>query len=350
MKILHINLERGWRGGERQTLYLMEGLRSRGHECSLLARRGDVMAQRARDRGFLVIEIGKPFLLRGYLLRHYDVIHAHEMRGLQIASLWKGFHARPVVYTRRVDYTPSGDVITRMTYARVDTLVAISRKIESIMREWGFDADRIRVIRSTVHLGDGEPFPGKVAALRERFHGKKVAGCVAALVGHKDHRTLLEAASLLKDARPDIVFVLVGDGPLAKQLKQYARELGLSNVLFEGYQPDPYPYFKIFDVFVLTSKEEGLGSSILDAFRYKVPVVATAAGGVPELVVEGQTGLLVETGDPRAVADAILRILEDPVLRASCVERAHCLVTSVYTVENMAGSYEQVYRDVLSSL
>ncbi|HOS97433.1 MAG TPA: hypothetical protein PLU54_07245, partial [Deltaproteobacteria bacterium] len=124
MKILHINLERGWRGGEQQTLYLMEGLRSLGHESALLARSNRDLLSRVRAAVFPVIVISKPFVIHGRHARGYDIIHAHETRGLQIASVWKRLHGKPLIYTRRVDNPPGSHLFNRWKFGQVDRLVA----------------------------------------------------------------------------------------------------------------------------------------------------------------------------------------------------------------------------------
>lgn len=345
MKILHINLERGWYGGERQTLYLMEGLRSLGHENTLLARENEIFVRRVREKGFPVHVLEKPFLLHGSLLKEFDIVHAHEKRGLQLAVLWKPLHGRPVVYTRRVDYIPDRHMINRFMYRKLDILIAISEKIRDIMVAWGVSPERIRVIRSTVPI-DRIVRPEDSEILRKRFSGKRVVGCVASLVAHKDHNTLLEAAAIIERHRSDVVFLLLGDGELRSELEYKAAELGLRGIIFEGYQNNPYPYFRIFDVFTLTSREEGLGSSILDAFLYRVPVVATAAGGIPELVRDRETGLLAGVNDPRMVAREIEEMLDNDVLRSHCIGNAYALVEKEFNLDTMARSYESVYREV----
>lgn len=347
MRIAHINLEHGWRGGERQTLYLMEGLRALGHECHLIARNNEVFTERASQRGFPVHIIHKPFLLRGGMLSRFDIVHVHETRGLQIAALWKPIHSRPLVATRRVDNMPSGNALTRLMYGQVDRLVVISDKIRVVMGNWGVKDEKISVIPDSVDR-DSKPSEHTVTKLRERFRSKKVIGCVASLEKRKDHHTLLKAASIVQGKRDDAVFVLIGDGDLRSELEREASRLRLMNVVFEGYQDDPYSYYRVFDIFVMTSRQEGLGSSILDAFFYRVPVVVTAAGGMPEIVKDGKTGLLAEVGNPLMVAQAILRMLEDDTLRNGCIEKAHALLMERFTIEHMSKSYELVYHDVLS--
>ena len=348
MRILHINLERGWRGGERQTLYLMEGLRDLGYENHLLTRKNNLFIQRAIEYGFSPKTIKKPFLLHGLFLRHFDIIQLHEVRGLQFAAFWKFLHGKPLVFTRRVDNMPSNHFFTRFKYKRVDHLIAISGKIKSVMVEWGFDPGRILVIPSAVSLVSKAQLT-KVHKLKKRFSGRKIVGCVAALEDRKDHFTLLDAATLVNRQRSDVVFVLLGEGVLREKLEAKAKELSLNNVVFEGYQNDPHSYYPIFDVFLITSKSEGLGSAILDAFFYRIPVVATATGGIPDLVVNEQTGLLSPVGSAHKVAQDVLRMLDNQDLRKSCISQAYSLVKRDFCIPVMAGSYDKVYRRLTSS-
>ena len=224
-------------------------------------------------------------------------------------------------------------------------MAAISETISSVMKTWGLDASRIRVIYSAVET-QRYVRQDAVEKLKKRFGSKKVVGCVASLEKRKDHHTLLKAASLIQRQRNDVVFVLVGAGDLRADLEREVSLLGLKNVMFEGYQDDPYSYYQVFDVFVMTSRQEGLGSSILDAFSYRVPVVATAAGGIPEIIKDHETGLLADIGSPAMVAVSILRML-DETLRISCIERAYAFLMERFTVDRMAQSYEQMYQDVL---
>ncbi len=345
MRVVHINFAKGWRGGERQTLLLMQGLRAQGVESALAARKGEPLAQRAREAGFEVSELRRPWMLRGGIARNFDIMHAHEARALQVAAIWKLTHPKPLVTTRRVDFSPSDSPFTRFKYAQANRIVAISVGVRVVMEAWGAHADALRVVHSAISLEDNSQ-PGHVAELHKRFAGRKVIGCVAALVGHKDHATLLRAAKRLLTPNPDVLFLLLGEGELRLQLEATVQELGLTNVIFEGYQSDPYSYFKIFDAFVMTSREEGLGSSILDAFAYQVPVVATKAGGIPEMVKDGETGLLCEIGDDEAVARSLDRVLQDVTLRDRLTTGAHALLEREFTADRMAERYVEIYKDI----
>lgn len=345
MRVLHINLERGWRGGERQTLYLIKGLDEIGCENQLLSRNNDAFVQRAVKFGLNVKIIRKPFLCHGPFLRQFDIIQAHEVRGLQLAAFWKFFHKRPLVFTRRVDNMPSHHLLTRFKYRQVDQLIAISERIRSVMAEWGVPSNLITVIHSSINL-ENRAQPAKVTDLKNRFRGRKVIGCVGSLEGRKDHSTLLESAVLLKKKRDDVIFLLIGDGVLRPRLENKTKELGLGNVIFEGHQEDPYSYYPVFDVFLMTSRSEGLGSAILDAFFYRIPVVATGAGGIPELVVHGKTGLLASVGCPDEISEHLIRMLEDRDLRHRCASEAYNLVKRDFSIPAMANAYYQIYAEL----
>jgi glycosyltransferase involved in cell wall biosynthesis len=324
----------------------MEGLRRLGHESLLIARTNEMFISKTRDMGFPVHVIRKPFLLHGGILSGFDVIHAHETRGIQLAVAWKPIHGRPIVATRRIDTPPSHNPLTRLIYSRLDSLAAVSEKVKSVMNAWEGNSRDIMVIPDSIdmnrHLSDST-----LRTLKDRFRSMKVIGCIAALEKRKDHITLLKAASLIQEKRQDVVFVFIGDGDLREELERQAKELHLHNVIFEGYQDDPYPYYPIFDVFVLTSREEGLGSSILDAFFYHVPVVATAAGGIPELVKNGETGLLSGVGDYAGIAGSLLKMLDDTDFRTYCTTNAYGMLAERFSIEAMARSYEGIYLGLI---
>jgi glycosyltransferase involved in cell wall biosynthesis len=141
-------------------------------------------------------------------------------------------------------------------------------------------------------------------------------GNVAALTDHKDHATLLEAAALVSARRPEARFVIVGDGERRAELEARARALGTAErVIFAGFRDDVDRLLPAFDVFCLSSHLEGLGTSLLDAMCFARPVVATAAGGIPEAVLDGVTGRVVPVRDVRALADALVEVLSHPERR-----------------------------------
>lgn len=348
MRVLHVNLAPGWRGGERQTLLLMEGLRERGVSNVLLARAGAPMAHRARAAGFEVRDpggLGSIGVLRGH-----DVLHAHEARAVGLAVLTKTWHRAPVVATRRVDKAPGKGWLTHRKYRRVDRLVAISVAVRTVLHQWDPSLGLLPVIPSAVPV-ESAADPDRVALLRERFAGRRVIGTVGALViRQKDPLTLIRGFARLAKTRSDVVLVLVGDGPDRHLLEVEVARLGLrQRVFFEGFQADPWSYYAMMDVFALTSRMEGLGTAILDAFAYRVPVVATRAGGIPELIGADDRGWLVDSGDPEGLAHCLGQMLDHPTEAVRRAEEARQYLTSHHSVAAMAEAYQGIYAEVLGA-
>jgi glycosyltransferase involved in cell wall biosynthesis len=177
--------------------------------------------------------------------------------------------------------------------------------------------------------------------------GAPVVGNVAALTGHKDHATLIEAAGLVLRARPETRFVIVGEGPLRRELEARVREGGLAGrVAFAGFRDDVDRLLPAFDVFCLSSQLEGLGTSVLDAMAFGRPVVATAAGGIPEAVEDGVTGRVVPVRDPVALARALLDVLRDPEARRAMGDAGRQRFLARFTADRMAEETLRVYAEL----
>jgi glycosyltransferase involved in cell wall biosynthesis len=169
-------------------------------------------------------------------------------------------------------------------------------------------------------------------------------GNVAALVPHKGHRYLIEAAHLVVQAIPDTRFVILGEGELREHLEHLVREHHLEkHVFLAGFRTDVIGCIKGFDLFVMSSVTEGLGTSLLDAMACRKAIVGTRAGGIPEVVDDGRTGLVVAPRDPHALASAIVRLLRDRTLRDEMAEAGYARVRERFTVERMVAETAAVY-------
>jgi glycosyltransferase involved in cell wall biosynthesis len=174
-----------------------------------------------------------------------------------------------------------------------------------------------------------------------------IVGNVAALVPHKGQRHLIDAAAIVVRQIPDARFVIAGEGELRHALERQIRDRHLEkHVILLGFRPDVLSLHKVFDVFVMSSVTEGLGTSLLDAMACGKPVVATEAGGIPEVVEDGLTGLLVPVRDPEAMAAAIIRLLHDAGLRRQMGEAAILSVRERFSVERMVLDTLRVYQRV----
>jgi glycosyltransferase involved in cell wall biosynthesis len=335
-----MNFERGWRGGERQTLYCMRQFRAAGHDVSLLARRGGQIAQIARSEGFAVHEQDSPAGQLRFLLasgKTFDIIHAQTANTVTWAALTRWRHRRPVAFSRRTDFRVTNDAKTRFKWACINLFVAISESAASEPRRLGF---KPVIIRSAI-----EPVivdAARIERFRDAFpiRGKRFIGTSAALIDDKDPLTLIRAVHQLAQARDDFVFVHLGGGGNAEQAaKNLVAQLGLEKTyLFAGFQKDIESLYSAMDVFVMSSAEEALGSSVLDAFLQRIPVVSTDAGGLKESLADGR-GVLCKVGDHAALAAGMQRMLDDSGFRADAVERAYAYVRREHDVAEMARRY-----------
>ncbi|MDP1568369.1 MAG: glycosyltransferase [Vicinamibacterales bacterium] len=326
---LHIDTGRTWRGGQNQAFLTVLGLRGLGHRTVLVAHPQGVLFQRAREGPDLVplaprnaMDLGAAWRL-SRLIREYrpDVVHAQDAHAVSMAALALSFGApvpRPrLLASRRVDFHLQRHSFSRWVYRQVDGFIAASGAIRDILVRDGVPASRIVVVHDGI---DVERISGMPAVdLHQELwlpHGVPVIVNVAALVDHKGQRHLIDAMPRVRRAVPDAHAVIFGEGELRGALERQVKDLHLDkHVLLPGFREDVLSLAKTADLFVMSSITEGLGSTLLDAMAMGLAVVGTRAGGIPEAVVHGETGLLVPPGDPAALAEAIIRLLKSPALR-----------------------------------
>jgi glycosyltransferase involved in cell wall biosynthesis len=286
----------------------------------------------------------------GKIVREHeiDILHAHTAHGHMMACLGRKFAGRgKVVVSRRVDFVPKQTFTNRIKYGMPDRYVAISRKIGDVLREFGIGDDKISVVYSAIDPGrmDVEAVPR--GELPCESSGPLI-GNVAALVDHKDQGTLIRAMQVVLKEIPDASLVIAGEGTLRGELERLVGELELGErVHFLGYRDDVPCLMGALDVFVMSSKEEGLCTSILDAMAAGVPVAATAGGGIPEIVRHEETGLLAEIGDVEALGGHIVRLLRDSELCANLKGNARAMIEKTHTVERMVEGNLAVYEELM---
>jgi len=340
--LAHVNLARGFRGGERQTELLIRGLAALGWTQRLVVRRHQPLAARCRDvPGLQIVEAGAGVAGAVLALGGAGLVHSHEGRGVQAAWLNRVFRGVPYVITRRVQKGPGATRLNRRMYRSAAAVVAISEAIRGALAR--LDAQLpVTVIPSA---SSGLPVkPGNVERLRASFGGRFVAGHVGVLDdSHKGQLQIIGLARRWQAARPDVCFVLVGAGRDEERFRQAAA--GLDNVVFTGEVSNVGDYLAAFDLFLYPSRHEGLGSILLDALDTGLPVVATDVGGIPEIVRDGENGLLVRPDDPAALEAAVAAFASDDRLRNQ-VAAANRLRAKEFSAAAMTGRYERLYRDV----
>jgi len=363
MKILHINTERTWRGGEQQTLYLLKGLTNRNIRADLVAQPHSPMAERAIEAGINVFattmrsEIG--FWAGSRIRRlikqsNYDIIHSHTSHAHALA-FWAsmGCGIRRLV-TRRVDFSifrHSFLHLSGIKYRRMaDYYIAISRKIKDVLINDGLAPERIFVVHSGIDPDRFRHLSGNhlIKEFNLQPHEKMVIN-VAHLAGHKGQQFFVRAIPQVLEKNRDVRFFIVGGGELSAELQALSTALGIGHkLIFTGFREDVGAFYKLADLFVMSSVQEGLGTAVLDALAMGIPVVAANSGGLPEIISDGHTGRLVEPANPNALADGIIQLLTNTDLAKRMASRGRELVRNNFCIDTMVANNIEVYRTVLN--
>jgi glycosyltransferase involved in cell wall biosynthesis len=357
---LHVDTARTWRGGQNQALLTVTGLRALGHRAELVAHPDGVLRRRAAEGGGVIplaprteMDLTAAWRLARVLrdLRP-DIVHAHDPHAVAMAALARSIGgpdpAPPLVASRRVDFRIRQNAFSRWKYRQVDVFICASECIRQMLLADGVEPERAVTVHEGVDIDhiDAAP-PADVRAAFWLPHGAPLVGNVAALVPHKGQRYLVEAAALVVRRMPDARFLIVGDGELRATLEQAVRREQLEkHVIFTGFRPDVLSLIKGFDLFVMSSVTEGLGTSLLDAMAASRAVVATRTGGIPEVVVDGETGLLVPPRDAHALAEAIIRLLGDESLRAAFGRAGRQRVERRFSADRMVAATLAVYESL----
>lgn len=365
MRIVHVNTEMSWRGGESQVFNLMRGLRDRGHEVEAVTQPASALFERCgEDRlpahGIRMrsdADLPAAFRLSRYLKgRPCDILHAQTSRAHSIALLARKLGAPGrLVVSRRLDFPIRKNFPNLWKYrsATVDRYIAVADVVRGTLVEAGVAARRIAVINSSIDLARFTDVVDGRAEVRASLGvplDAPLVGNVAALAWHKAQKDLLDAMPALLERVPEARLVVVGGGEEREALERQTAALELTGrVVFTGARRDVPALLTAFDVFCMPSYFEGLCNAVLEAFAMRVPVVAARAGGLPEIVHHEETGLLAPAKDPAQLAAALHRLLTDRDLAARVAGNAHRLVHERFSVQKMVADTEALYRDLLGA-
>jgi L-malate glycosyltransferase len=352
--VIHVASGREWRGGQRQVWLLAQQLSRLGVQQVVVTGSTTELARRLQSSGITVrtatwkagIDPRVIPAIMSELRQRPAVLHAHDAHALTLAGICSWLGRSPLVVTRRVDFplTHAG------FWTRADRVIAISNAVADVLVQSGVSRERITVIHSGISLEETlKAVPLGVRELLGLPPGALVAANVAALVPHKDHTTLVNAASHLAQSHPELHWIIAGDGELRPALETQIRQLGLeSRVHLIGHVVSPERLIADANVFVMSSRQEGLGTSVLEAMALGIPVASTTAGGLPEML-GADSGLLVPPADPGALAKAVARILESTEVGARLSEKARTSVVR-FSDHRMAEEVRSVYRSCAHSL
>lgn len=343
-RICHVNLAAGFRGGERQTELLVRELAARGWPQRLVVRRGSALIGRCRGLPGLEVAPVMPNPVNAALAsRGTALLHAHEARAVYTGWLLKVSSGTPYVVTRRLHHAERGSLARSRAYRASDCLVAISQSIAQSVA-CRYDGMAVRIVHDA-HAGmrNGQAVSRKVLP---ELDGKIIVGHIGELDhDHKGQGTIIEAARAMSESEPGVHFVLVGEGRDEQRFRSAAA--GLDNVAFTGFVDNVEDYLAAFDLFVYPSLFEGLGSSLLDAMAFGLPIAASNVGGIPEVVEDGVNGLLIPPEDPGSLVAALRRLLADTALRES-MAHANRARAAEFDTARMTNAYESIYREIVA--
>ncbi len=358
MKVLHVESGMRYYGGARQVAYIMEGLASQGVKNFLAC---PMDADIAKEVGAWAkvhqipmrgdVDVGMAWRLAA-LIRELqpDVVHLHSRRG---ADVWGGVAAKmagtPCVLSRRVD-NPEPRWLVALKYRLYDHVITISEGIRQVLLSEGLEPHRVTCVRSAV---DAAPYliPADRDALHREFglpDDAIVIGMVAQLIPRKGHRYLIDAMTALIKDYPNVRVLMFGRGALQPELENEVKNRGLSDIIrFTGFRTDLPRWMGALDILAHPADMEGLGVSLLQASAAAVPIVTSRAGGLPEAVADGVSGVLISPGDVPALTASLRQFLDDKDLRMRMGQAGRQRILAEFSVEAMVQGNLAVYRAVL---
>jgi glycosyltransferase involved in cell wall biosynthesis len=355
---LHIDTAQTWRGGQSKVRYTVLGLRAIGHRAALVADPAGALFQRMSEGLDLVplssrgeIDLAAAWRLSRVIKQlRPDVLHAHDPNAVAMAATALAIttpRPRPLlVASRRIEFPIARNSFSTWKYSQVDRFLAISRAVRDRLVADRIPASKIDVVHEGVDVERliALPHGNLHAALFLPTHSP-IVGTIGALVAQKDHHTLIDAAAIVVKQVSDVRFVILGEGDLRQPLEKQIKHLHLErHVFLAGFRADVLELLKDVDVFALSSTHEGMCTSLLDAMAAEKPAVATAVGGVPEVVEDMATGFLVPAREPRALASRIIQLLKDQELRRQMGRAGLNRVRRLFTVEQMVRETVSAYE------
>jgi glycosyltransferase involved in cell wall biosynthesis len=357
MRLLYVDLEREWRGGQSQALLTLGGLRERGHEVELLAARDSPLANRVSETGITVHQVPR-FGLRAWAARamrsliarrRFELVHLNEPHALTAAWL-AGTHRRvPLLLSRRIGFPLRKNAVSRARYRAVERFVANSKDVAQSLIDSGIAPARISIVNEGV-----EVFP--LRTLQQRSIARKrwgvrenefLFGCVSVFVPEKGQRHLIEALPLVRALHPEVRLLLAGDGACRAELEALTKRLGQTEaVLFPGFVKEVAQVYAALDAFTFPSEFEGLGTALQAAMAAGLPSISTKRGALGEVVESERTALVVEPNG-KEFAVAMLRLINDEALQKKLSGAGRAEVQQRFSAARMLENTIRVYQDVL---
>ncbi len=359
MKVLLVDLETEWRGGQNQALLLLKGLRARGHSAELVAPVGSALQQRARAAGIPVHAVERHFLraraaaqLRR-LTKKLDcsLVHVNEPHALTAAWLARTHRRVPLLVSRRVGYPISRNRFARMRYDAAACIIAISRWSAERVIHSGIPESKLAIVYEGIEI-PARPSSEQRAEARSRWGvpaDAPLLGCVGVLSPDKGQEWLIRALAELRKKFPSARLLLAGDGPCRERLQRLAEKAGIADaVIFAGFIPDVESVYAAMDVFLLPSFFEALSNALMSAMACAIPSIAFNLGGPAEIIEDGTSGLLVEPANVEALCAAIAKVLSNANFAESLGEKGRQRIEQEFSADKMVDGIIDVYDAILA--
>lgn len=356
MRVLYVDLEREWRGGQSQALLTLVGLRKLGHEVELLAAQDSPLAKRAAEAGITVHEVARLGLrgwaaltMRRLIARgRFEIVHLNEPHALTAAWMARAHKRVPLLLSRRIGFPLQKNSVSQARYRAVERFVANSKDVAQSLIDSGIVAERISIVNEGVEI-----FPLRTSEQRSsaRKHwgvreNEFLFGCVSVFVPEKGQRHLIEALPLVRARHPEARLLLAGDGACRAELETLAKQLGqMEAVLFPGFVNDVEQVYAALDAFVFPSEFEGLGTALQAAMAAGLPCISTKRGALSE-VVDAERNALVAEPSGEEFATMMVRLIDDEVLRKNLAEAGRHEVQQRFSAGRMVENTIRVYEDV----
>jgi|Deesub1362A_J573_1020465.scaffolds.fasta_scaffold00173_30 glycosyltransferase involved in cell wall biosynthesis len=359
MRILHTEWSDDMGGQEKRVLAEMVGLRRRGHYVAIACRGHAKIRAEAEGLGIKthILPFRRPYdiesifrLIRLIQRERFEIVNTHSGVDSWVGGLSARLARAPVlVRTRHLNIPLRRNPLNFIHYLPDMYITCGDDMRMRLIKDCGFPEDRVISIPTGVDREFFEVRRDKRRAVRYGLSkDSPVIVNVGILRSVKGHEVTFRAVRTVIERVPDARFLIVGDGPARERLERMVDDLDIRKyVIFTGFVRDITEIYSLSDIAILSSWSEGLPQSLTQAMAAGVPVVATAVGGVPEVVIHEQTGLLVEAGDSQGLARGVIKLLEDPGLCRRLAEKAKQHVMDRYTMDHMIESIEALYIELL---
>ena len=360
LNILHISAHHVWRGGEQQLAYLYEELLNYPSQQWLFCAENKGMHKYCQEKNIPVLQFkaSRIWLFPNALKlkkictdNKIDLIHVHDSHAHTLAFISYLFgNKSKIIVSRRVDFPVKNSFLSKWKYNNqgVKKYICVSEKVKEILAKNIYDKSKLSCVHSGIDLTRFKA-GNNTAKIRLTYDidpSLLLIGNVASIAPHKDYFTFVDTAEIILKNGLKAFFLIIGDGPEAARIKDYIRKKRLEQYfIITGFRNDIPELLPELDIFLFTSKTEGLGTSLLDALASGTPIVSTTAGGITEMLSHNENALLADVGDAKTLATHVMKLIKDEELQEKLI-RNGAEQLKQFTKEEMARKTFLIYKEV----